>query len=341
MRIVFHGENAACFAPGIESLLASPVEITLLPDVIGSDADRKRYAEADVIVGTAFNSNLPRPVRLSLYQVPGAGYDGIDLAAVPNSAAVCNCFGHEQAIAEYVMGAILSRQLPFLDADSRLREGEWAYSSGAISRAHGEIAGRTIGLLGFGHIGRAIAARARAFEMRVTVANRSPVHAPELVDESFGLQALERFWQTADYFVISLPLTPETAGIVNGAAFAAMQPDAVVLNVGRGAVIDEQALFDALKARRVAGAVIDTWYQYPVPGKPQILPSRLPFQDLPNLVMTPHMSGWTEGTIRRRRQVIAENINRRHAGRACLNLVRAPMEGAVHGGAAKPAKAKS
>jgi phosphoglycerate dehydrogenase-like enzyme len=100
-----------------------------------------------------------------------------------------------------------------------------------------------------------------------------------------------------------------------------MRPSAVVINVGRGPTIDEKALFEALQSNQIAGAVIDTWYSYPSPGRPNQLPSSLPFHELSNLVMTPHMSGWTNGTIQRRQRTIADNVMRRASGRACKNVV--------------------
>jgi phosphoglycerate dehydrogenase-like enzyme len=223
------------------------------------------------------------------------------------------------------MAALLGRHVPLADADSKLRRGEWAYSSGSLARLHGELAGKTIGLLGFGHIGKAIASRAKAFEMTVHVANRSPVPLSPVVDHAFTLDNLRDFWGTVDFLVVSVPLTQDTTGIVGADAFAAMQPSAVVLNVGRGPTIDERALYDALKNERIAGAIIDTWYTYPSAGQPEVLPSTLPFHVLPNIVLTPHMSGWTSGTIRRRQQTIADNIKRRAEGRACVNVVRSAL----------------
>ena len=101
-----------------------------------------------------------------------------------------------------------------------------------------------------------------------------------------------------------------------------MRRTAVIVNVGRGTTIDERALFDALASQRIAGAVIDTWYQYPSPDQGKVLPSTLPFHTLPNVVMTPHMSAWTDGTIRRRQRAMADNILRRFAGEACENVIR-------------------
>ncbi|MGX5736358.1 2-hydroxyacid dehydrogenase [Bosea thiooxidans] len=322
MRIVFHGENAASFSHDFAKVLGQAAEISLLPDVLATDADRQAYAEADAIIGVKFDASLPQPAQLKLFHVPGAGYDMVDLGLLPASAAVCNCFGHEQAIAEYVMSALLARHIPLGDADRRLRSGDWTYWAGAPERVHGEIAGKTIGLLGFGHIGKAIAARAKAFEMQVHVANRSPVAASAMVDRAFSLDQLAAFYGSVDFVVVSIPLTEGTKGLVGASAFAAMRPDAVVINVARGPVIDEQALYDALKGGHIGGAVIDTWYRYPQSGDVATLPAQLPFQELSNVLMTPHMSGWTNGTIRRRQAVIAGNIRRRFSGEKLENVVR-------------------
>ncbi|MGN8171942.1 2-hydroxyacid dehydrogenase [Agrobacterium sp. 22117] len=321
-RIVFHGENAACFSNDFEKLVQDGAEIVILPDVLTSEAEKETYRQADIIVGVKYDASLPKPERLSLFHVPGAGYDAVNLDLMPKGAVVCNCFGHDPAIAEYIFSAILNRHVPLRDADEKLRRGEWAYWSGSSDRLHGEICGETIGLLGFGHIGKAVAKRAKAFEMQVSVANRSPVDVPDLVDQSFTLDQLDNFWGTADFIVVSVPLIDATRGIVGASAFAAMKPNAVIINVGRGPTIDEQALYDALKTHKIGGAVIDTWYAYPTSDQRTKQPSALPFHELDNVVMTPHMSGWTNGTIKRRQHTIAENVNRRLQGRDCVNIVK-------------------
>ena len=138
----------------------------------------------------------------------------------------------------------------------------------------------------------------------------------------YGFADLPAFWGAVDSIVVTLPLVPETRGIVGAGAFALMRKDAVLINVARGPVVDEQSLYNALHDKRIGGAVIYTWYQYPTPGQGTCMPSHLPFNTLENIVMTPHMSGWTNGTIRRRQGVMAENIRRRIRGEACENVVR-------------------
>ncbi len=322
MKIVFHGQNARMFRPGFEELLAGQHEILEVSDAVDHPGEREAFATADVLIGVRFTADLPRPERLRLYHAPAAGTDAIDLSALPADAALCNCFGHESAIAEYVMAALLARHVPLTDADARLRRGDWRYWSGSPQGPRTELGGTSIGLLGFGHIGKTIARRARAFGMRVTVANRSPVAASELVDRSFTFDRLDEFMGSADAIVVSLPLVPETTGIVDARLLSAMRPEAVIVNVGRGPVIDEEALYAALKERRIAGGIIDTWYVYPNGSEPTPQPSRLPFHELDNVVLTPHMSGWTSGTIRRRQETMAGNIDRLGSGRALINRLR-------------------
>ena len=328
MKIVFHGGNAACFRAGFEEALAGAHDIVDVSDALDGQGERAHFETADVIIGVRLGTAEPSPRRVKLYQAPAAGTDMIETARLPAGATLCNCFGHGQAIAEYVMTALLLRYVPIPDADVRLRKGDWAYWAGRPGALRKELGGQTIGLLGFGHIGKAIAARAKAFGMRVSVANRTPVPAGELVDESYGLDELRSFMGSADAIVVALPLTETTKGLVGVAELGAMRPDGVILNVGRGPVIGEQALFDALASSTIGGAIIDTWYSYPTSGKPTTLPGELPFHTLPNLVMTPHMSGWTEGTVRRRQEAIAENIRRLARGE---NLESIVFRAARHG----------
>jgi phosphoglycerate dehydrogenase-like enzyme len=108
---------------------------------------------------------------------------------------------------------------------------------------------------------------------------------------------------------------------VNAECIAAMKRQAVLVNVGRGLVIEERALFDALQNKQISGAIIDTWYQYPSSETATCQPSQFDFASLDNVLMTPHMSGWTEGTVQRRKQTIADNINRLYKGQSLLNVL--------------------
>ncbi len=321
MNIVFHGQNAANFRLGFEQLVDPSVQIFDLSDDLQLSGERERFENAQVIVGVSLNSKHPIPKALRLYQAPAAGTDAIDLTQLPAGAALCNCFGHENAIAEYVMSALLMRHAPIAHADADLREQRWTYWAGRPTALRTELGQQTIGLLGYGHIGRTIAARAKAFGMRVHAANRSPITDP-LVDQAFSLSALHAFMGSVDIVVVSLPLSPDTAGIVNSRALAAMRTDAIIMNVGRGPVIDEAALYSALSGNTIGGAIIDTWYNYPTLSQVECAPSKFDFASLPNVVMTPHMSGWTSGTVARRQRTMADNIGHLAASRALVNVVK-------------------
>jgi phosphoglycerate dehydrogenase-like enzyme len=321
MRILFHGANAGTFEPGFAALLDHAHEVSAVSDAVGDPAEREAFANADVIVGIKLDASMPRPVRLRLYHVLAAGIDGIHRACLPPNVPLCNCFGHEDAIAEYVMAALLNRSVQLAERDRELRRGDWSNGAGSPGALRQELGDTTIGLLGYGHIGKAIAARAKAFGMRVTVANRSPVALSPLVDQTFGLDVLPDFMASADSIVVSLPLLAGTRSLVDATALAAMRPGGVIVNVGRGPVINEAALYAALKEKRIGGAVIDTWYVYPSADNSAPLPSRLPFHELDNVVMTPHMSGWSTGLVRRRQQAVAENIRRLDRGEPLVNVV--------------------
>ncbi len=320
MKIVFHGANASAFEPGFARLLERPHDIAVVSDAATAAAERDAIASAEILIGVKLDATVPKPERLRLYHAPAAGTDAIDRNRLPPSIPLCNCFGHENAIAEYVMAAVLNRFIPLSAADRDLRKGEWTLWPSRPNTLRREMGDTTMGLLGFGHIGKAVAARAKAFGMRVTAANRTPVASP-FVDESFGLDQLPGFMASADTIVASLPLLQETRGLVDAQALAAMRPDAVIVNVGRGPVINQTALYEALKDRRIGGAVVDTWYAYPTDDNPVVLPGRLPFHELDNIVMTPHMSAWTNGTVRRRQETMAENIRRLEHGEPLINVV--------------------
>jgi phosphoglycerate dehydrogenase-like enzyme len=328
MKIVFHGGNAANFRQGFEAVLAESAgssaghQILDVSDALNQPGELEHFETADVIVGVRLGNAEPIPAKLRLYQAPAAGTDAIDQGRLPSDAVLCNCFGHENAIAEYVMTALLMRHVPLSDADTQLRRGAWTWWAGRPGALRSELGSQTIGLLGYGHIGKAIGTRAKAFGMRVSVANRSIVPASTMVDESYTIGQITQFMASADIIVVSLPLLESTQGLVDASALNAMRSDAVIINVGRGPVIQEKALYEVLQAKRIGGAIIDTWYTYPNSDNLETLPSNLPFETLTNLVMTPHMSGWTNGTVLRRQQAIAENIRRLEMQLPLVNIVK-------------------
>ena len=320
LKIVFHGDNAANFRPGLEDLLQGSHEIVTISQGFEGPEDKAHFETADVVVGVTLNADMPHPHKMRLLQAPAAGTDGIQRSCLPPHAQLANCFGHENAIAEYVMAALLLRHVPLHEADRALRKEEWPFFAGRPGALRTELGAQTMGLIGFGHIAKTLAHRAKAFGMRVVVANRSDVSSAD-VDQSFKLEDLHSFMQICDAVVVTLPLTDNTRGLIDAKALACMNSHAVIVNVGRGAVIDEASLYQALHAKHIAGAIIDTWYQYPSTEQATCAPSQYDFASLSNVLMTPHMSGWTSGTVQRRKQSIADNINRLSQGQPLLNVL--------------------
>jgi len=284
-------------------------------------------ADADVLISMAWDASMPPAPKLQLVQCPGTGYEGIDLAALPARVTVCNCYGHAEGMAEYTLLGMLVWCHRFYEADRAFRQGSWEYSGRMNGQINEELYGKTLGVIGFGSIGRAVAERAKAFGMKIIAINRTRRDPPPCVDRWVGFDALDGVLPELDYIVVAAALAPETTGLIGRAQFGLMKPTAVLVNVGRGAIVDEDALYEALKTRRIRGATIDAWYrQYPTKENPRVAPSRHPFHELDNLWMTPHTSAWTTGMIDRRWTEIADNLDRFARGEPLRNVVRAGTE---------------
>ena len=182
--------------------------------------------------------------------------------------------------------------------DAALREGRWE-SQWAVGVAAPplwpELAGKTLGILGFGHIGQALARRAAAFDMHVCAVRReAQTDIPGGVSFVGGPERLDEVLRMSDYLAVTLSLSPATRNLIDGRRLRLMKPSAFLINVARAEIFDEAALYDALSSGRIAGAALDVWYRYPTSSEPT-LPATLPFHTLGNVMMTPHVSGWTEG----------------------------------------------
>ena len=320
MKIAFAGVFAGHVADRVRKRLRIPCEVTLADDrdIVA------RLGDVDVLVSMAFTREMAAAApHLRLVQVPGAGLDRIDRSALAPGTALANAYGHDVGIAEYVIGAMLAISRSFCRVDADLRRGQWdSVWSGVPVPLWPELAGKTLAILGYGRIGQAVARRALAFDMEVLAIRRDATRPdPHRLAFLRGPEALDEVLARADYVAITLALTPDTRGLIGARELARMKAGAVLINVARGEVVDEDALYDALAHGVIAGAALDVWYRYPVDAAP-VHPGHRPFHALPNVLMTPHVSGWTEGMMDSRAGVIAENIHRAARGEAPLNHVR-------------------
>jgi phosphoglycerate dehydrogenase-like enzyme len=313
------------FAASLEGAICR--NLTIPCEVVVSDEAgiMPRLADIDVLVTMVLTQEMGRAAtRLKLVQVPGAGLDRIERSALPGGAWLANVYGHENGIAEYVLGAMLAMTRDFFRLDAALRKGDWQ-SQWAVGVAPPpvwpELTGKTIGILGYGRIGQAVARRARVFDMTVCAVRRD-VRRPVETDVAFldGPESTDDVIRRSDYVLISMPATPDTVGLMDRRRLGLMKPTAFLINVARAEIVDENALYEALAERSIAGAGLDVWYRYP-PAAGATPPATRPFHDLPNVLMTPHVSGWTDGMLDARAKLIAENIRRVVHDETPLNLV--------------------
>lgn len=267
--------------------------------------------------------------HLKWVQLSSAGADHVlDKPIMRSDIAITTASGiHAIPIAEYVFGSMLAFARRFhvylpMQQKHEWPKGRWSALLGA------ELRGATIGIIGYGSIGREIGRLAKAFGMRVLASKRDPAKREdggyrvqgagdakmEYVDEVFGPRQLEEMVSACDYVVVALPLTPETRGIVSESVIRAMKPTAYFVNISRGEVVDEEALIRALREGRIAGAGLDVFWKEP-------LPPDSPLYDLPNVILTPHVSGATAAYNDRATDLFAENLRRYLAGEPLLNLV--------------------
>jgi phosphoglycerate dehydrogenase-like enzyme len=295
----------------------------LVPDVDG-DAGRIHDARAAIGMPAALDWRVATP-RLELLQVPGAGLDGLEAARLPAGCMVCNVYEHEASVAEHVFACLLKLEGGWLaEAAAKFRAGEWRYSDRVGEGPRPSLCGRRFGIIGFGRIGRRCAAAARAFNMEVLVFTRRPDRDAEPHGGAVRfVGSVDEVLAASDYVLVACPLTPATRGLLGRQRLARLRPEAVLINIARAEVVEEQALFDTLAQRRIRGAVLDVWYQYPQGPPEQATGSRLPFHELENVICTPHLSANTEDTMRCRWAFIGANLNRLLRGEPVLNRVAA------------------
>jgi phosphoglycerate dehydrogenase-like enzyme len=324
MKTAFLGNFGA--RPGIwEAILAKTTEkldTTVLFDLDDSQRLIPALAEAEIVVSHIWKKDFPPAPRVKLLQSVAAGIDLIDVPSVPRGVSICSVAGHEQAIAEYVLMTMLAWQHRLIDIATSFRGGVWSTGGGAGGGpTHGEIMNKTIGIVGYGKIGREVAKRAVGFGCTVIAANRSEIADKGEAVEIYPLTELDRMLPRCDIVVVAAGLGPETARLIDAGRFGLMKPTAFLINIGRAGILDEEALYDALRSGAIGGAALDVWWQYPTAAEPNRHGSRLPFHELPNVILTPHCSSATDGARDRRFSSVAGNIDRYVRGEPLQNVV--------------------
>ncbi|HEX5416235.1 MAG TPA: D-2-hydroxyacid dehydrogenase [Chloroflexota bacterium] len=272
----------------------------------------REIADADALYGRITPELLAAAGRLRWIQSPAIGLERTmfpELIAHP--VVMTNPRGiFADDIADHVMAMVtgFARQFPRL-IRWQLRH-QWRQEDYPVLH----LPDCTLGIFGLGGIGSAIARRASAFEMRVIAVDARRTEAPPEVATLLPPERLNELLGASDFVVISAPETPETRGLFGSAVFQAMKNSAYLINIGRGKIVQLDALVEALRAGKIAGAGLDVFEIEP-------LPAEHPLWDMENVVITPHVAGFGPHTGERRHQVLIENLRRFAAGEPLLNLV--------------------
>ncbi|MGC8835584.1 MAG: 2-hydroxyacid dehydrogenase [Infirmifilum sp.] len=255
--------------------------------------------------------------KLRFIQVPAAGADGIDLelfarqGVIVASSKGCNA----RAVAEHAFALLLALAKRVVEQDAEMKKGGW--------RSHTEenflydIEGSTLAIIGYGEIGREVAKLGRAFGMRVLAVKKTPVNDP-YTDLVVGPSETLSILAQADFVVVALPLTQETVGFIGERELRAMKKTSFLINVARGHVVNEEALYKALTEGWISGAGIDVWWRYP---PEEGWPSKLGIHKLPNVIATTHKAGWTRRARESCLRFAVENVARFIRGEKPLNVI--------------------
>jgi phosphoglycerate dehydrogenase-like enzyme len=257
--------------------------------------------------------------KLQWLQFPGAGVDSLaktGMLDADSGVIVTTAAGiHAETISEYVFGSMLMFNWNWPQMMRLQDEHVWARSATWYHLGGRELAGQTLGIIGLGHIGRRIAQLGHAFGMRVLGVRRSINASGEQlqdVDQYFQSEQLHEFLPQCDYIVISVPLTQETEKLIGKAELRIMRRNAYLVNIARGRVVDEQALIQALHDGWIAGAGLDVTEVEP-------LPSDSPLYSMPNVILTPHISGNSVHYDARLAALFADNLRRYRSGQQLQN----------------------
>ncbi len=286
----------------------------LLPDCAilnAAHTDHAAARECEVVIplGMAVTEELLAGSRIRLVHQFGVGYDKVDLdAARRHGVQVANApsqlSGMAASVAEHAVMLVLAcARLPS-ETEEKLATRRWVWTE----HLNLGLAGKCAGLIGLGNIGLAVAQRLRAFDMKlIGVKRTAPETTPEGFDWVGGLDRLDDLCAQADFIVVAAPHNADSGDLINAEFLRRMKPDASLINVGRGAIVDEAALIEALDAKRIRAAGLDT-----VREEPPAVGSRLVGH--PRIVLTPHIAGVTEVAFDGTTAIIGENIRRLRAG---------------------------
>lgn len=292
-------------------------------DVQDRDALLSALGQIDAYVGLIFDAEMAKALgpRCRFVQITAAGTDHAALDSLPEGVTVSNAYGHEASVAEHVVMVTLAARRGLVDRDAALRKGIWRSALGDPSAPRFSLlAGKTVGLIGLGHIGQAIVGPFKALGVNCVATRRSgPTPPVDGIDWIADPSELDRVCEASDVLVLACPLNDETRGMIGREQLDLLGPDGCLVNVGRGGLVREDELYLALREGRLGSAALDVWSRFATLEHARA--SSYPFEDLPNVIMTPHYSGTAIDTYRLRTDGVAQNLERVARGEQPDNVV--------------------
>lgn len=272
----------------------------------------REAADAEILFGGCSEELFKQMLNLKWIQSSSAGMDSTLHPALINSDVIltnaAGLYGSHVADQGFALLLALARGIDQFTRNQDQRK--WGGGRPMI-----ELGGFTIGIVGMGGIGQHMARRAKGFEMYVLSVDAYRTDKPDVVDELMPIDQLPNLMSRADVVMIACPLTDETRGLINAENLALMKPDAYFINVARGPIVDEAALIEVLKQRKIAAAGLDVTEIEP-------LPQDSPLWDMDNVILTPHAAGGSQHRPRRTIEFFCDNIRRYKAGEPLQNVVR-------------------
>jgi len=301
--------------PGLKTLERVPAGVRLVVGDTPEAFDGQPPPDAILVCSMGrelLHAVLPKAPTARWVHSRSAGIEGIVFPGLAESGVtVTNGRGvFSPSLAEWVIGAVLYFAKDFRRLVDSQRAGKWDPFPPEM------VQGRWMGIVGYGDIGRAVAARARSLGMRVRALRRRAGEPPgdPVPDEMLPAERLTDLMALSDDIVVATPLTPQTRGLIGEREIRAMKPTGVLINVGRGAVIQERPLIDALRARAIRGAALDVFETEP-------LPAGHPFYALDNVLLSPHSADQVPGWLDDAMASFLENLDRFLAGQPLHNVV--------------------
>lgn len=302
----------------VRDRLAGDFPQTTVTQLASYDRLPEEIGDAEVFIGSSLRAEqLAAAKKLRWLHSPATGIHQLMYPEmIASDVVVTNAREiHGPVVAEHAIALVLALAKRLPQAMRYQAKKHWAQQTLWDERPRPrEVAGATVAVVGMGSIGREFTARAKALGMRVLAVRENPTKGPAGADAVYSGAQLNEVLPQADYVLLCAPITPDTTGMMNRERLALMKPDAFLLNVSRGPLIDEPALLDTLRRRAIAGAALDVLIEEP------LLPES-PFWELENLFITPHTAAVTERLWERHYQQISENLKRFLAGKPLLHEV--------------------